>query len=973
MSKTLIAIFLLFSSFLDSIAQIGTPQIINYNRDEYKGGLQNWDVAQDKSGRMYFGNNEGLLAFNGQFWDRYRLPNLTSVRSVEIDEENRIFVGGQDEIGYFFPDKRGLLQYHSLTSLIPQKYRKFADVWNVCISEKQVFFRAFNVILLYKDGIIKTYKAEVGWDFVGKGIGLVFAQSRGRGLKVYDQGIWKQYCDDPVLRSSAVTSIVEYHKDTLLVSTLKSGLFLLHKGELFPKKTGLDATFYNDRVYFVQKLDKDRFVVGTTSGGIFIINKSGVSLQEYKYKDGLQSSNVRACYTDKDKNLWLALDDGIDFIAINSPVTTVFPDKTKQTTSYAIRVFGDKLYIGTANGLYAANVDSKIADLSDSKGSFKEVKHTKGQVWNLNELNNQLLMGHEDGFFTIDNYEARKVNAMPGTWLFEPVSDVFPSNEIIAGTYLGLQHIKFENGKFYDKGKVTGIAESLRFIVFDGENHLWASHPYHGVFKIELSADKRSVSKYSLFTKQDGLPSHLYNYVFKVKNRIVVATENGVYEYDALKNRFIQFQLINQTLKGMSIQYLKEDPNGNLWFVSNKRVGVLDFMRPAGGKPYSLNYLSQLDGKVVGGFESIYYLNDENVFIGANNGAYHINYAKYLANISRPDMLIGSVKLFGKKDSLIFGGYFVKDSKIIDKQDVTTLMELAHEFNSMHFEYASTSFEFQKNIQYSYQLEGFDKKWSPWGQKTEKDYTNLSAGSYIFKVKSRNNLGNESLAASYAFRILPPWYQTIWMYMFYMMCTFMILYLVFKWQKKKHLKAQERLSYLHQLEMDRTEQEIVRLKYEKLEADVNYKNRELSTMTMHLVQRGKVLAKIKEVISTVLKNHDINDSSPSFRHLIRLIRDVEKSDEDWDNFTMHFTNVNANFFNELKDKFSDLTPNELKLSAYLKMNLSTKEIAQLMNITIKAVEVGRYRLRKKLHLQPEINLFEFLNAISRLAEGRQIK
>lgn len=275
MSKTLIAIVLLyFYSILDGNAQIGTPLIVNYNRDEYKGGLQNWDVAQDKSGRMYFGNNEGLLSFNGQFWDRYRLPNLTSVRSVEIDEENRIFVGGQDEIGYFFPDKTGQLQYHSLTSLIPHKYRKFADVWNVCIFKKEVFFRAVNVMLHYKDGKIKTYKAEVGWDFVGTGIGLVFAQSKGKGLKVYDQGVWKSYSDDPVFSNSAITSIVEYHRDTLLVSTLKSGLFLLHNGKLFPKKTNLDATFHNDRVYFVRKLDKDRFVVGTTSAGVFIINKA---------------------------------------------------------------------------------------------------------------------------------------------------------------------------------------------------------------------------------------------------------------------------------------------------------------------------------------------------------------------------------------------------------------------------------------------------------------------------------------------------------------------------------------------------------------------------------------------------------------------------------------------------------------------------------------------------------------------------
>src|SRR5690606_12477332 len=94
--------------------------------------------------------------------------------------------------------------------------------------------------------------------------------------------------------------------------------------------------------------------------------------------------------------------------------------------------------------------------------------------------------------------------------------------------------------------------------------------------------------------------------------------------------------------------------------------------------------------------------------------------------------------------------------------------------------------------------------------------------------------------------------------------------------------------------------------------------------------------------------------------LIRLIKEVEKENQDWDNFALHFNNVNSDFFNKLKDKFPDLTPNELKLCALIKMNLSSKEIAQLMNITIKAVEVGRYRLRKKLHISSETNLYDFL-------------
>ncbi|EDM35449.1 hypothetical protein PBAL39_13305 [Pedobacter sp. BAL39] len=966
MNRALLVIaFLCVGYFGYGQDQIASPQILNYTNEQYKAGIQNWDVAQGKNGILYFGNNEGLLTFNGTFWNLDRLPNFTAVRSVEIDDKNRIFVGGQDEAGYFFPDQRGILKYHSIIPLIPKKYRKFADIWNVCILNDEVIFRTTNAIIHYKDNGVRVYQPEVSWEFAGQANNQLFAHSKGKGLMVYDRNAWKPYCTDPVLNKSAITAIMEYHKDTLLVSTLKNGLFLMYDRKLVPKKTSLDPVFYSDRIYYASRIDAERYLIGTTSGGVMMMHKDGRLIQRYTYRDGLQNNNVRGCITDANMNLWLALDDGIDYVAINSAVKNIFPDRNKQITSYAICNFNERLYIGTSNGLYVTSLEPGASDFSFSRGVFKEVSNTKGQVWSLMELNHQLVMGHEDGFFRIDKEQGHQIYQVPGTWLFEPASSISPSADVIAGTYLGLQKIGYRDGTFSNGGKVQGITESLRFIAFDDNNVLWASHPYHGVYRMLLSPDFKTIQKLSVYTHKQGLPSLLYNYVFKIRNKIVIAAENGVYEFNAAKNVFQPFALLNSALKGMPIQYLKEDVKGNVWFVSNKKVGIMDFSNAADGHPYTIHYFPQLDGKVVGGFESIYFMNSENVFIGANKGAYHLNYAKYLQNASRPKVLIGKVSISGETDSVIFGGYFMKNNQVVDHQYTDSVLRLPNRYNSLHFEYSSTLFEHQKNIEYTYQLKGFDRDWSPWAGKSEKDYTNLPAGKYTFMVKARNSVGNESDVVSYTFEVFPAWYVSIWMNLLYFIIVGVVIYLFFKWQRKKHLEAQQKLSYLHQLELDRSEKEIVRLEYEKLEADVNYKNRELSTMTMHLVQRGKVLARIKEVISTVIKNNDISDSSSSFRHLIRLIRDVEKSDEDWDNFSMHFNTLNADFFNKIRDRFPDLTPNELKLAAYLKMNLSTKEIAQMMNITTKAVEVGRYRLRKKLHLHSEINLYDFLISISR--------
>ena len=968
MNKLLLAIiFCLIGCNVHAQDLLGIPQIVNYNNEQYNAGIQNWDVEQDRNGMLYFGNNEGLLTFNGRYWNLFRLPNYTSVRSVGIDSKNRIYVGGQDEFGYFYPNAQGVLKYTSLLNLLPENMRKLADIWGVSIVNDEVFFRSIHAILHYKDGVIKSYKTTTTWLFMGMANHKIFSQSSDSGLMIYDHEMWKPFCSDSILNRSAITAVLPYGGDTLLVSVLKKGFFLVVNHQLKPLKTNLDHVFLNDRIYFANQISASLYGVATTSGGVYIMNRKGGLVQKYNYREGLQNNNVRGILIDRDKNMWLALDDGIAYVAINSAVKNIFPDRNKQITSYAFRKFNQSIYIGTSNGLYRAKVSSNVQDLSYSPANFEEVKNTKGQVWGLDEINSQLLMAHEDGTLLVEDNVAKPIYSLIGTWMYQTPDNIYPSNEVIAGTYAGLQKITYSNARFTNAGKIGGIAETLRFIVADNNNpdRIWASHPYHGVYKIELQPDHLHVLRTTLYTDKNGLPSKLYNYVFHIKNRVVIATADGIYEYDESKQKFVRFKLLANALKGVSVQYMKEDGEGNVWFVSNKKVGVIDFKHPSGSNPFTIFYLPELDGKVVGGFESIYALDGKNIFIGANKGAYHINYEKYIENITKPIVTLGQIKLLGNKDSLVFGGYFVSKGVISAKQDQKGIPEYSNSLNSIHFEYASTLFEHDKNIKFSYQLVGFDSKWSAWGIKSEKDYTNLPAGKYTFNIKARTDIGNESAVVAYIFVVLPAWYNTIWMKIFYLILIVLLIRLMIKWQKRKHIKEQDRMSYLHQLELDRNEKEIVRLQNEKLEADVNYKNKELSTMTMHLVQRGKVLAKIKEVISAVIKNHDINESSPSFRHLIRLIRDVEKKDQELDHLSVHFNHVNTEFFNKLKDLYPELSQNDLKFCAYLSMNLSSKEMAQLMNVTIKAIEVGRYRLRKKLHLKPETNLYEFLIDIAR--------
>jgi Y_Y_Y domain len=410
---------------------------------------------------------------------------------------------------------------------------------------------------------------------------------------------------------------------------------------------------------------------------------------------------------------------------------------------------------------------------------------------------------------------------------------------------------------------------------------------------------------------------------------------------------------------------LNEDAEGNLWFCSGNKIGVVSFTG-AEKKPVT-TYFPELTGKILSGFESIYPYNSENIFIASKNGIIHLNYKKYIANKPKLNILFTQVKTLGESDSLIFGGYFNQESDTTYKQKEYSILKFPSRNNSFHFEFSSPAFNLQNNIEYSYQLAGYENNWTTRTSKTEKDYTNLSDGKYTFKVKAYDNLGNESETISYSFIVNPAWYVTIWAYCLYALLFFLLVYFISRRQKRKFIvqqlkfeEEQNRLKYIHQLEVEKNEKEIIKLQNEKLVNEVIFKNKELADVSMHLVERSDALLKVKDELQHLYKktggNHDVKKA-------IQLVDGIEKNNASWEQFAIHFNEINNDFLIKIKQRFPGLTNTDLKVCAYLQLKLTSKEIAQLMNISVRGVEISRYRLRKKLQLTPEQSLNDFLSEI----------
>jgi len=956
--------FALLFFFLPQIATsqntIGLPDVINYPKQTYGAGLQSWDFKQDKNGIIYIANNEGLLSFDGKYWKLYPLPNKTIVRSVEIGPDNKIYAGGQDEMGYFAPAENGQLQYTSLTGLLGEKEKSFGDVWDIASYKKDIFFRTPNRIFKLTNETISVFIAPSEWTYLGACNDVLFAHDYKSGLLRFENNVWVPLpISNNLPVNDPVTAILPIHKDSSIITTLKNGLFVLSKTG-FSKVTSPAITLIEkERIYAATALNADWFALATNNGGVHIIDAKGELIQNFTKTEGLQNNNVLSIFLDKQSNLWLGLDNGIDFIAYNSAIKRITP-YAQDGSGYTALIHNNYLYTGTSGGLYSVPLQ-QMKDLSFSKGTFSTVSNTTGQTWGLSEINGKLLLGHHEGAFIINENSAQPLLSNgAGFWNFVPLSSVFPSARTVAGNYKGLTFLNYNNNSFSIGETVPDFNESSRFVALDKYDNIWVSQPYHGLYKISIAgAGKYNVKPY---TSKNGLPSTLNNHVYKIKNEVVVATEKGVFIYNPSKDSFEPSPFYLNLLGPQSIRYLKEDTEGNIWFIHEKNLGVVDMS----ARQPAIIHLPELNNKMLSGFEFIYPVNDNNIFIGGERGFFHINYEKYKKNIPALQAQVRAVKIVNKKDSLLFGGYFanVDDKQIQGKNQIP---RISNNWKTIMFEFSSPLFGQQANLEYTYKLKGFDENWAEWFGKTEKEYTHLAPGTYTFEIKVRNNLGNESEPVGYTFKVLPPWYQTTLAYIIYLLLFGLAVYYLYKWQRKKFNQQQEkyeeeqkRLQYLYQLEINKAENELVALRNEKLQSEIDFKNSELATTAMHLVQKGELLAKIKGELNQIMKVLDNEKAVIELKKMIKVLSEDDKMDKDWEHFAQHFDKVNSDFVVSLKEKHPTITGNELKLCAYLRMNLSTKEIAQLMNISVRGVEISRYRLRKKLHIPSEKSLFDYL-------------
>ncbi|MDM8003996.1 MAG: triple tyrosine motif-containing protein [Bacteroidota bacterium] len=940
----------LFSASEGEAQEIGTPFIRNFSKADYRASTQNWAVAQDARGFMYFANNDGLLVYDGVQWHLFPMPNLSMVRSIHIDDRNNIYIGAYNDLGRMVAEPNGKLSFRSLRDSIPYEFRNFDDVWNIFTFRDRTMFQSYNAAYFYREGSPMTVVAAPSRfqnSYLVRGR-LIFNDTEN-GLMEFDgtRLVGLRGCE--ALAGEDIWSVLPFGQGSeILICTLRNGLFVYDGYKLKKWDIPVNRTLIRDRVFSATVLHDGHYAIGTILNGVMILDSEGNIIQHINRKKGLQNNTVLDLFTDRAGNLWLALNNGIDYLVVNSPLTFI-RSYEGFGAGYTSLIHKGKLYLGTNQGLYVKEWPEREAG-----SDFRIIPGTSGQVWYLGIHNGVILCGHDEGTFRIQGEEATLISDVSGGWKYMELKR--HPGYLIGGTYSGIILFRWEQGTWKFVRQLAGINESFRVFEEDRNGDIWMSHGFKGIFRVTVSDGLDSVTGVRYYNSSNGLPSDFYLNIVRVRGQLVVVSETEIYEYSPAEDRFIKSVYFNQLLSPVvAISYLFEDTGGNIWYVAKNMAGVFRLKEDHSYENITTPFLL-LAGRFIHGFETFYPYSPEDVIIGTEDGFAHYSsrtagqgYEGFSVYITKGEAL--------HQDSVFYYG------RTFLSQGEESSYRFRYAHNDLRFTYASPVYDNAGNTEYSYRLSGYEDEWSDWSRASVKEYSNLPDGRFSFEVKARNQLGIESAPDSVEFVIGHPWYKSPVAYISYILASSGLVILLIRfisWRielsKKKNQRIYEAKEQEYKRQALESEKEIIRIRNEKLQAEMILRDKELANEAMNLVRKNEFLNEIRDNLNYL--RDGCRDEETTLRVneiLTRIGREVD-SNRQREVFENAFDEVHEEFLQRVKSRYPQLTPAELRLCAYLKMNLPTKEIAPLLNISVRGVEIGRYRIRKKMGISRNVNL-----------------
>lgn len=801
---------LFIGSFIFSQNEIGSFSIKNFGQDDFNSQVQNFYITQDNSGIIYVGNKEGILEYRGGMWRIHKLSNVNDARAISISDQGIIYVGGINEFGYFNLDTnttveqdtnknqkpRKVLKYFSLRENIDSTIN-FGDILGVETQGKLVYFLSRNYLFVWDQKELKTISSENLFNGFLKYHDDIYVRVNKYGIQkiangglvpirinrnfLVDQDDNKIEVGKAATKALALGHYIEYNNEWNLAFSQKKNfyLFKIEEGVFKTKPYYFKSleTIKDFNVSSFIKINDKEYAFGSYDKGIILTTNTGDVLLHLDVKTGLGSDNVNSLYFDRQKHLWAALGQGISRVKLANSWESFFEKKSGYTGIIeSVNRFNGWLYTCSGSGLFKLNKPAtagershfvKVDDPLVEMGCYSLLNFSQGGK-------KLMLIITNDGVAAMDISGSISL-VVPG-FIWSMMQDRKDPNRVWLGLDDGLASIYF-NGKSFDvEGRVPGFKEQVHFMEQDNEGNLWTVLTLSRVAVLsDIEFTDHKVSNFSVkkYTDEDGLPSDNALFPKNLNGEVVMGTGEGIYTLDTKTNRFIPYDKLGPLFKntnknkGQLCHRIYEDEKHNIWLISKNldetKLRIYKCTQVNDSGYYTPNKVFETKGK--GDIFNTIFEDESNVvWFGGVTSLY-----KYSQNVkadSIPEFYTYIYQVTAGEDTVMAGYEYINHYLYTSQQpDEKEIIEYKN--NKLTFYYASLLRNNEGAILYSYLLEGFENKWSKWDVRNEERFTNLPEGTYTFRVKSMDVLGNISHEATYHFEILPPWYRTIWAYIGY--------------------------------------------------------------------------------------------------------------------------------------------------------------------------------------------------------------
>jgi class 3 adenylate cyclase len=729
--------------------ETGLYDFQTWTAKQFDASPQNWAIAQDSRGIMYFGNTNGLLQFDGVSWRLIKLPNGSGAMSVTIDATGTVYVGGSGDFGLLRPDATGKLHFVSLLDKVPLKDKMFADVWRILPTPQGTWFSSYSRLFLRQpDGNIKVWtppqtdatpRTPVTFGRAFYALNTLYVKSSDKGLQRMRGGNLEPVAGGMEFAKADVCATVPWQGDALIGTPARIYRLTAAGAEGFP--TAADSYFKANALYSMELLPNGDIAVGTKRGGLVLLDRSGNVERIITTGEGIPGNYVSALRTGQQGGVWMAAYTGIT--RFNPALSRFVESEGISGNVLCIMRQGGALYAGTTIGLFRMNTSPGRAP------QFDQVRDVRGPIYVLLPAGNHLLAGGAYGLSAVSG--DRSVPILENEVIYDlSLSPADPNTAYAAARNAAYKFRRIGNEWRLVASVPAGVSD-FRTVLEDSDGRVWATTRVN-VWRIDFRTEPPLTE---IFGDSSGLPLDWKN-AYRFQGRVVFATTKGLKRFSEASHRFVPDSSLGEMFSDGShgLSVLRSDPDGNVWITGAGYHGVLR-NRGAGYQwepaPLLRSGITEMwtvfpeAGGIVwaAGAEGTMYRWEAPL-----NGDPNRNFRVLMRRAGVP----------GATQSL-FGG---------DGQAPS--IRLPFHGEGLRLEFAAPFYESSTDVEYQYRLEGNDRNWSAWTREARKDYTHLPEGKYEFHVRARNPHERVAEASALSFEVATPWYRSWAAYVLYVLC-----------------------------------------------------------------------------------------------------------------------------------------------------------------------------------------------------------